>query len=919
MLTKGAIGNLINRYRAVLKKCRLLNVFGSLAAAGMIVLGGAGTAAADDATTAPKVPSQLTETRTLQQNDYSYQTGFESGNTELDLNGKKLTTDCTKTNLYDNKNDALIIINRGSSLTIKDNAGGGEIAANDLLCGVKLTYTGEGETGSKAVLTVESGTISSKYYAITGNGTRHGTEITINGGTIKSTGSADDFNSVSDPQGIAIYQPQDGTLTINGGVISGQKTGIVFRSGTLNITGGEITGQGSFKTKENGNGPTVSGAALAISQHSTDKAINVTIAGGTFTGEYAIYEKDFQNDKSDNISIDIQNGTFNGKIYSENVKDFISGGTFSDPTALNYLKEGADISLILPDDYTAEAWNYAIKNGTVTMELNDDDFTMQGVLKVETGGTLSIDLPGNGGISSSSDKALLALGTPLNLDSGSTLLVGNVSSDTSSEATVLLAAANDNSENTAAKVAFGADSILVVDGKVSSKQPMIKGSGSLSVADGSQLYIVNAQANTSYTITDGLTGDSYWNEANLMANRLIKSSVAKDGDAVMVKTEVKDVASALPGVIPVSGLEAMLAQNVNNTESSSMGIRFLSRATEPLYMSDDAKAVDTINEVSRAAAVAGVQNTSLRLADAMSDTVLHHLSLGNFDADNSIHKDGIDVWAVPMYGNTYTHGMAADASVHGNYGGLAIGADTQVGTVAGGALRVGLAVNGGGGKSHTSGTVTDIENSYNFGGVNLYAGWNLDNLNILGSLGYSMGRHNVTMDLPSSLGMGQAEADVYTRAFTADLRFEYLFQSEWLDVMPHVGVRYTALQTDDYDLEVNDSTLNKVETDMQNIVQFPIGVTVSKNFSAGDWLIKPRADVSFIPAVGDRKACTSVTYTGVNASDSADTIIMDAVSWSGKAGLQAENGNFAFSLNYGVQASLNETNHQVNIGFTWKF
>ena len=39
--TKGAIGNLINRYRAVLKKCHLLNTFGSLAVAGMLVMGGA--------------------------------------------------------------------------------------------------------------------------------------------------------------------------------------------------------------------------------------------------------------------------------------------------------------------------------------------------------------------------------------------------------------------------------------------------------------------------------------------------------------------------------------------------------------------------------------------------------------------------------------------------------------------------------------------------------------------------------------------------------------------------------------------------------------------------------------------------------------------------------------------------------------
>ena len=46
MLTKGAFGNLVNRYRAVLKKCNLINTFGSLAVASMLVLGGAGVASA---------------------------------------------------------------------------------------------------------------------------------------------------------------------------------------------------------------------------------------------------------------------------------------------------------------------------------------------------------------------------------------------------------------------------------------------------------------------------------------------------------------------------------------------------------------------------------------------------------------------------------------------------------------------------------------------------------------------------------------------------------------------------------------------------------------------------------------------------------------------------------------------------------
>lgn len=52
-LTKGAIGNLINRYKAVLKKCHLMNTFGSLAVAGMLVMGGAGVAVAEGSWTKP--------------------------------------------------------------------------------------------------------------------------------------------------------------------------------------------------------------------------------------------------------------------------------------------------------------------------------------------------------------------------------------------------------------------------------------------------------------------------------------------------------------------------------------------------------------------------------------------------------------------------------------------------------------------------------------------------------------------------------------------------------------------------------------------------------------------------------------------------------------------------------------------------
>ena len=42
-LSRNAIGNLVNRYKAVLNTCNLCNAFGTLAVAAMLVLGGAGT------------------------------------------------------------------------------------------------------------------------------------------------------------------------------------------------------------------------------------------------------------------------------------------------------------------------------------------------------------------------------------------------------------------------------------------------------------------------------------------------------------------------------------------------------------------------------------------------------------------------------------------------------------------------------------------------------------------------------------------------------------------------------------------------------------------------------------------------------------------------------------------------------------
>lgn len=244
------------------------------------------------------------------------------GNVVLDLNGHSITASDDWTS--DGIHDYLIGVKRGATLTIRDSGDNGIINAAEpskdgLIVAVKLTIKDEGETGNTAALVVEDGTITGTDYAISGNGTRHGTSVIINGGNIIAT------------KGTGIYNPQDGTLTVNGGSITGVDSAIELRSGTLNITGGIFTATApSYSVAASGSGTTVTGAAVAISQHTTKKSITVSISGGTFTGAYAFAQTDIQNNGStNNVKITgISNGIFKGNVASDNCTGFITGGTF---------------------------------------------------------------------------------------------------------------------------------------------------------------------------------------------------------------------------------------------------------------------------------------------------------------------------------------------------------------------------------------------------------------------------------------------------------------------------------------------------------------------------------------------------------------------------------------------------------------
>ena len=246
-----------------------------------------------------------------------------------------------------------------------------------------------------ATVTAEGATISSTgNIGVMGNGTCVGDTITLTNCTVSG-------------KEVGLYFPQkESNLKVTGGSYTGEMSGIEVRGGTAVINGATLNSTAkTFSAEANGNGATVTGAALAVSQHSTDGTISVTVNASTLNGIYAIYEKDVQNTtKRDQISITLGEGNrFNGCVYSDNCKNVdkvdanLGEWTYADG---NYTREdGATVVAgssecfpVLADSATfkaaVEAGGFVKLTGDVTLT-EATDFTI-----TKTNGIV-IDLAGN--------------------------------------------------------------------------------------------------------------------------------------------------------------------------------------------------------------------------------------------------------------------------------------------------------------------------------------------------------------------------------------------------------------------------------------------------------------------------------------------------------------------------------------------
>lgn len=349
------------------------------------------SAMADDGAEASQVATQLPlavdGVITLTEDVALSQAASITENTVIDLAGHTLS-----------RNGGMLLDIYGN-VTIKN----GNIAmtnANEASA-IWLNKTAKLTIESDAIVSVPTSNFAIAFYSdctaaeLTVKGTlKGGNGLTVNG-TIANPGNKVTVDGATiESDGHGIYQAGVSDIVVKNANITGS-TAIEVRAGSMTIESGTFTATAAeYSCNPNGNGTTTEGAALAIAQHTTKKDISVTVNGGTFKGIKALNESNPQNnDPAPQVDLKVVGGTFNGDVsITDNGNTSITGGTFSGLSALDYLADGATVTVKLAAETTKDVTIPAGAN--VTLDLNGYKLTNVSGHTITNNGNLTVT--GNG-------------------------------------------------------------------------------------------------------------------------------------------------------------------------------------------------------------------------------------------------------------------------------------------------------------------------------------------------------------------------------------------------------------------------------------------------------------------------------------------------------------------------------------------
>jgi len=477
--------------------------------------------------------------------------------------------------------------------------------------------------------------------------------------------------------------------------------------------------------------------------------------------------------------------------------------------------------------------------------------------------------------------ARVTVGQTVTMGKGSSLAVGsNVWNPAKDEGRV---------EMKEGSVYFGRDSYVLIDigslGDAPAFATTVEGA-TATVEHGASLVFGNLTKTGEFTLLEGfdlsanLGEDGDWkggwdgedlyivNDDGSGLDYFIQLDVDKDGNKVSANVDVADLETVYPDIVlPGLGNEALQDCAKGNDSSFICGIV----KDENLTVEEKTR---IINSVAQIASVGGTTASAYADMGLVSDVLEDRLSF-----TGPTHKDGQllqipatdALWVEVIGGKTKTGSLALSnlsGGVKSDTYGVMIGAD---------ALMPKPAVKVGGAFSYLSGSLTSTgsglstTNDYDTYGAHLYAAWTpTTKFNLVGHVDWMLQDSDISMSIGTD-SFGKASAKPNVNVAQAGIRAEVRETVGVFDIVPHVGLRAVYTKTDDFKTKIDGKNAFRNSLEDTFTVQMPIGLTVSGYVPAqGGWTVAPKADVTFVPQVGDTDQTSTVRGTAMSSSDSVN-------------------------------------------------
>ena len=501
------------------------------------------------------------------------------------------------------------------------------------------------------------------------------------------------------------------------------------------------------------------------------------------------------------------------------------------------------------------------------------------------------------------------------------------------------------SKRQANAIYFGTGGSLVLTARSLSTEPTITFAGTNTngnlIAGGGQLVVpagasaaqiantfVDAAGNAAKVQVDG-TNTLYISSANnLYYDTLAAGETLADVDLKLNTRNARNILSGLSNATYAYALEVLDANA--KLRADALNPDYVPGGTEPQYLKpmqgldfvQDAVGVNAgsgLETAARLAGLAGAAQSAQQTMQATTDVIAARAGMGVMSNLVVSERNGFGLWFAPIYRMQDADGFEADGLDAGadiDLYGAALGADYAFMDSA----KVGVMFNLGSGSADGNGAGSGVDNDFDYYSLAAYAAVTpISNLTLLADLSYSVADNDIEAESGVE-GYGKLGTSLDSTALSLGVSAQYELNLAAVDITPHIGLRYTSLDVDDYSVDSDAGILAHSDSDRMSLFSIPVGVKFSRDFVSNNWTISPAFDLTLTGNMGDDELEAETTFVGAEGYEARlTTEVIDSFVYGAALGLSAENGNFNFGLGVSYQGSSNTDSVSVNAQAGYRF